>query len=107
MRNILKEEQNSMIYQVFKATLENPLKNDFVSTCQKYLKCLDINLSPEKVLQLYFVLVGEDGVEHSELAVQLRPLAPALFRRIRLRVATHRGYHILLLLLFVICMKSL
>ena len=45
LQYILKEDKKSMIYQVFKATLDNPLKNDFVATCQKYLKCLDINLS--------------------------------------------------------------
>ena len=49
LQYILKEEKNSMIYQVFQATLENPLKNDFVSTCQKYMKNLDINLSFEEI----------------------------------------------------------
>ena len=49
MQYILKEEKNSMIYQVFEATLENPMKNDFVSTCQKYMKNLDINLSFEEI----------------------------------------------------------
>ena len=34
-----------MIYQVLKATWENPIKNDFVKMCQKHLSDLDINLS--------------------------------------------------------------
>ena len=34
-----------MIFQVLKATWENPIKNDFVKMCQKYLTDLDINLS--------------------------------------------------------------
>ena len=38
-----------MIYQILKATKENPIKNDFVATCQKYLKNLDINLSFEEI----------------------------------------------------------
>ena len=38
-----------MIYQVFKATLENPVKKDFVSTGQTYMKSLDINLSFEEI----------------------------------------------------------
>ena len=38
-----------MIYQILKATEEKPIKNDFVTTCQKYLKILDINLSFEEI----------------------------------------------------------
>ena len=41
-----------MIYQVFKATNENPVKNDFVSTCRKYLIILDIQLSFEEIANM-------------------------------------------------------
>ena len=49
LQYILKEDKNSMIYQILKATEEKPIKNDFVITCQKYLKILDINLSFEEI----------------------------------------------------------
>jgi hypothetical protein len=34
-----------MVYQVFKTTCENSIKNDFVKTCEKYLTTLEINLT--------------------------------------------------------------
>ena len=49
LQYILKEDKNSMIYQILKATEEKPIKNDFVTTCHKYLKNLDINLSFEEI----------------------------------------------------------
>ena len=45
LQYILQQDKQSMIYKVFKATCENPLKNDFVTTCQKYLDNLNIGLS--------------------------------------------------------------
>ena len=45
LQYILKQDKDSMIYKVFEATSENPLNNDFVKTCKKYLKTLDINLT--------------------------------------------------------------
>ena len=41
-----------MIYNVLKATCENPVKNDFVLICKKYLENLKINLSFEKIAKL-------------------------------------------------------
>ena len=38
-----------MIYQVFKATLENPTKNDFIQICTQYLDALDIKMSFEEI----------------------------------------------------------
>ena len=38
-----------MIYQVLKATLENPIRNDFIKTCEKYLNILDIKLSFQEI----------------------------------------------------------
>ena len=38
-----------MVYQVLKATLENPIKNDFVKTCEEYLNILDIKLSFQEI----------------------------------------------------------
>jgi hypothetical protein len=49
LQYILKADKNSMIYQILKATKENPIKNNFVVTCLKYLKNLDINLSFEEI----------------------------------------------------------
>ena len=34
-----------MVYKVFKATQENPVNNNFVKTCNKYLEILDIKMS--------------------------------------------------------------
>ena len=41
-----------MINTVFKATCDHPLKNDFVQTCQKYLKTLNIHLSFEQIREM-------------------------------------------------------
>ena len=38
-----------MIYQVLKATWENPTKHDFVKTCNQYLCILDIRMSFEEI----------------------------------------------------------
>ena len=45
LQYILQQEEESMVYQVFKTTCENSTKNDFVKTCQKYLTTLEINLT--------------------------------------------------------------
>ena len=37
-----------MVYKVLKATVENPVKNDFVQTCEKYMRELNINLTFEQ-----------------------------------------------------------
>ena len=41
-----------MINTVFKATCDHPLKNDFVQTCQKYLKTINIHLSFEQIREM-------------------------------------------------------
>ena len=46
---LLQQDKNSMIFQVLKATRENPANNDFVKTCQKYLDILDIQLTFEEL----------------------------------------------------------
>ena len=45
LQYILQQEETSMVYQVFKTTCENSIKNDFVKTCEKYLTTLEINLT--------------------------------------------------------------
>ena len=35
LQYILKQNKESMIYKIFKAIEENPIKNDFVFTCKK------------------------------------------------------------------------
>ena len=52
LQYILKQEESSMMYQVFKATCDQPIKNDFVKTCQKYLESLDINLTFENIREM-------------------------------------------------------
>ena len=49
LQYILKQEKISMIYQVFKATLENPTRNDFVQICTQYLVALDIKMTFEEI----------------------------------------------------------
>ena len=52
LQYILKQEKNSMMSQVFMATCDHPLNNDFVQTCQKYLKSLNIELSFEQIREM-------------------------------------------------------
>ena len=52
LQYILQQEKESMIFQVFKATCENPLKNDFVKTCEKYLDTLKINLTFDEISEM-------------------------------------------------------
>ena len=49
LQYLLQQDKESMIYKILKATNEDPSKNDFVQTCKKYLKSLDIDLSFEKI----------------------------------------------------------
>ena len=49
LQYILQQDKESMIFKVFKATCENPTKNDFFKCCQKYLDCLDISLTFEEI----------------------------------------------------------
>ena len=52
LQYLLKEDKESMIYKVLKATQDNPLKNDFVLTCKKYMKILGIEFSFEQIEQM-------------------------------------------------------
>ena len=52
LQYILKQDKSSMIYQVLKATWENPIKNDFVKTCKEYLATLEINLSFQEIEEM-------------------------------------------------------
>ena len=45
LQYILKQDKNSMIFKILKATEENPVKNDFVYTCKKYLQKLKLTLT--------------------------------------------------------------
>ena len=45
LQHILQQEKTSMVYKVLKATQDNPVNNDFVKTCDKYLEILDIKMS--------------------------------------------------------------
>ena len=46
---LLQQDKNSMIFKVLQTTRENPVHNDFVKTCEKYLKQLNINLTFEQL----------------------------------------------------------
>ena len=52
LQYILQQDKQSMIYQVFDATVKNPIKNDFVRMCERYLQALNINLSFEEIENL-------------------------------------------------------
>jgi hypothetical protein len=52
LQYILKQEKSAMISQVLKATRENSVKHNFVQTCMKYLKTLDISLNFEEIEKL-------------------------------------------------------
>ena len=49
LQYLLLEDENSVIRKVLKATQEDSTKNDFVQTCEKYLKVLDIKLSFDQI----------------------------------------------------------
>ena len=49
LQYILQQDKDSMLYKVFEATAQNPLKNYFVKICEKYLERLEINLSFEDI----------------------------------------------------------
>ena len=49
LRYILQQETESMIFQVFKAMQDNPMNNDFLTTCTKYLDKLEIKLSLQEI----------------------------------------------------------
>ena len=52
LQYILKQEESAMIYKVFNATSEHPIKNDFVQTCQKYLDTLDIKMTFDTIKKM-------------------------------------------------------
>ena len=52
LQYILKQDKKSTIYQVLKVTKENPTKNDFIQTCEKYMKKLDIDMTFEEISEI-------------------------------------------------------
>ena len=46
---ILQQDEKSMVYHVFDATLNNQMKNDFGNACKKYLECFKIDLTFEYI----------------------------------------------------------
>ena len=49
LQYILKQDKEAMIFKVLQATKENQIKNDFVQTCEKYLKNLKINMDFKEI----------------------------------------------------------
>ena len=52
LQYILKQEKESMLYKVFKASSENRSKNDFVKTCLKCLEVLNIEMTFEEISKM-------------------------------------------------------
>ena len=52
LQYILKQEESSMMYKVFQATCDQPIKKDFVQTYQKFLECLDIDLKFDEIKEM-------------------------------------------------------
>ena len=52
LQYILKQDKNSMVYKVFKATMENPIKKDFVQDCVKCLSILKIEMKFDEIEKL-------------------------------------------------------
>ena len=52
LQYLLKQEKDSMVFQVLQATIDDPRKNDFVFTCKKYLKTLKLEISFEEIENL-------------------------------------------------------
>ena len=52
LQYIIKQNKNSMVYKIFKAIEENPIKNDFVNTCKKYLDILKIKTNFEGIAKM-------------------------------------------------------
>ena len=46
---ILQQDEKSMVYHVFDATLNNQMKNDFGNAWKKYLECFKIDLTFEYI----------------------------------------------------------
>ena len=49
LQYILKQGKDTMIYKILRAIEENPIKNDFVNKCKKYLELLKINITLDKI----------------------------------------------------------
>ena len=48
----MKQEKQSAIYQVLELQIKNPVKGDFGSQCQKYLKQLKLNLTFDEIMNM-------------------------------------------------------
>ena len=49
LQYILKQDKKSMIYNILKAIQDEPRKNDFVTTCKKYIETLKMNITFEEI----------------------------------------------------------
>ena len=70
LQYILKQNKESMVYSVLKAIEENPLKNDFVFTCKKYLENLKMKLSfkdIEKMSKLQLKRILQEKIKYEAL----------------------------------------
>ena len=52
LQYLVKQEKKSMIFQVLKATMKNPVKNDFVQSHKKYFNILKIKLSFDEIAEM-------------------------------------------------------
>ena len=49
LQYLLKQNKDSMIYKILQKTNESSVKNDFVYTCKKYMKTLNLEVTFEEI----------------------------------------------------------
>ena len=49
LQYILQQDKESMVFKVFEATSKDPVKDDFVETCRKYMETLGIKESFKEI----------------------------------------------------------
>ena len=70
LQYILKQDKESMMFRILKAIEENPVKNDFVFTCKKYLEILKMNTTfeqLEKLSKIQLKKIIKERIQHEAL----------------------------------------
>ena len=87
LKNILSQEEDSMIRKFFQLQVENPVRGDWASSCLKNLKKLDIDLTFKQIKEMseleytklvkekckesaYIYLMKKRGVKGQEISYQ-------------------------------------
>ena len=90
---ILKQEKSSMMYQVLKATWENPIRNDFVKICTQYLRALDINMTFEEIEKMP-EKIFKDMVKDKTLKAALKYLEGEKQKQSKIATMKHKKLEI-------------